>query len=211
MLYVTYQDHSCHNDPALYRSNVNWFHQLQLADMKINWRVYLYQLCLTQINDHTEIADSIYPAVRGASFSNISTLDLNVRQLRRSLQIIQVLPPIPPPYSRRAFPEFSFRKCKHFHQFFPHPDLSRNTNIRRIHGYFSGPYLLFTALIVLILFLWGLLGITYSQVQQNLRESQPRSFSTLLRDFNSLMSEIESDQGNILASRSMLASHDGMN
>ena len=114
MLYVTYQDHSCHNDPALYRSNVNWFHQLQLADMKINWRVYLYQLCLTQINDHTEIADSIYPAVRGASFSNISTLDLNVRQLRRSLQIIQVLPPIPPPYSRRAFPEFSFRKCKQF-------------------------------------------------------------------------------------------------
>ena len=189
MLYVTYQDHSCHNDPALYRSNVNWFHQLQLADMKINWRVYLYQLCLTQINDHTEIADSIYPAVRGASFSNISTLDLNVRQLRRSLQIIQVLPPIPPPYSRRAFPEFSLRKCKHFHQFFPHPNLSRNTNIRRIHGYFSGPYLLFTALIVLILFLWGLLGITYSQVQQNLRESQPRSFSTLLRDFNSLMSE----------------------
>ena len=29
--------------------------------MKINRRVYLYQLCLTQIHDHTEIADSIYP------------------------------------------------------------------------------------------------------------------------------------------------------
>ena len=55
------------------------------------------------------------------------------------------------------------------------------------------------------------MGIKYYHIHRNRRESQPRFFSTLWRDFNSLLSETESDQGNILASRSMLASHGNMN
>ena len=103
----------------------------------------MYQLCLNQIHDHTEIADSFYPTVRGASFSNISTLDLNVRQLRRSLQIIQVLPPIPPPYSRRAFPEFSFRKCKQFS-----PAFSTSRSLPE-HKYQADSQILFNTLFTL--------------------------------------------------------------